>query len=143
MNIFHESEYIDRRKNKSLHFAQSINSPLRTSHIWVRGLVQSGSEDNGNFACSEYSLAWRLRASSTRIRGECEPASHFVSLMRRARRVCSKIKSTATGAFYFGAGNGNRTRTTSLGSWSSTTKLCLRYIFIIFYSFFSENTSTF
>ena len=29
-------------------------------------------------------------------------------------------------AFFDGAGNGNRTRTTSLGSWDSTTKLYLR-----------------
>ena len=36
--------------------------------------------------------------------------------------------------FLYGAGNGNRTRKSSLGSWCFTTKLCLRDGYIILLS---------
>ncbi len=38
----------------------------------------------------------------------------------------------------FGADDGNRTHTASLGSWSSTTKLHLHFFFIIIYPLYAN-----
>ena len=98
------------------------------------------SQSNGNFACGENTHALRLPSELADLRaGYANPLlrvpqyHQILRLFARAKRVRMLLQSKRGAIwhpFCFGAGTGNRTRISCLGSRGFTTRLCLRTLLL-------------